>query len=130
MQFNYSIVFLFCGCIISNSFSFSSNVASLLIIQPQHDTSVHFDLAIIFANPNIKLEDVVIINTITALSNIYIMDILREQFVKIEIECMKKQRDLILDTMQKNQDTQTELQNYLDRINYNINKLEQGIISD
>ncbi len=58
------------------------------------------------------------------------MDILREQFVKIEIECMKKQRDLILDTMQKNQDTQIELQNYLDRINYNINKLEQGIISD
>jgi len=58
------------------------------------------------------------------------MDILREQFVKIEIECMKKQRDLILDTMKKNQDTQTELQNYLDRINYNIDKLEQGIISD
>ena len=58
------------------------------------------------------------------------MDILREQFVKIEIECMKKQRDLILDTMKKNEDTQTELQNYLDRINYNINKLEQGIISD
>jgi len=41
-------------------------------MQPQHDTSVHFDLAIIFANPNIKLEEVVIINTITALSNIYI----------------------------------------------------------
>jgi hypothetical protein len=58
------------------------------------------------------------------------MDILREQFVKIEIECMKKQRDLILDTMKKNQDTQTELQNYLDRINYNIDKLEQGIITD
>jgi hypothetical protein len=58
------------------------------------------------------------------------MDILREQFVKIEIECMKKQRDLILDTMKKNQDTQTELQNYLDRINYNIDKLEQGIILD
>ena len=58
------------------------------------------------------------------------MDILREQFVKIEIECMKKQRDLILETMKKNEDQQRELQNYLDRINYNIKKLEQGIISD
>ncbi len=58
------------------------------------------------------------------------MDILREQFVKIEIECMKKQRDLILDTMKKNEETQKELQNYLDRINYNIEKLENGIILD
>jgi hypothetical protein len=100
-------------------------------MHPQHDTSEHFDLAINFAKPNIKFEEVVIINTIIALSNIYIyMDILREQFVKIEIECMKKQRDLILDTMKKNEETQKELQNYLDRINYNIEKLENGIILD
>ena len=58
------------------------------------------------------------------------MDILREEFVKIEIECMKKQRDLILVTMKKNEETQQELQIYLDRINYNINKLEKGHISD
>ena len=58
------------------------------------------------------------------------MDILREQFVKIEIECMKKQRDLILETMKKNEDEQIELQNYLDRINYNIQKLEKGVITD
>ena len=58
------------------------------------------------------------------------MDILRDQFVKIEIECMKKQRDLILVTMKKNEETQQELQIYLDKINYNINKLEKGVISD
>ena len=58
------------------------------------------------------------------------MDELREECLKIELECMKKQRDLILVTMQKNENTQKELQNYLDRINYNINKLEKGIISD
>ena len=58
------------------------------------------------------------------------MDVLREQFVIIELECMKKQRDLILETMKKNEDEQKELQNYLDRINYNIQKLEKGIISD
>ena len=62
---------------------------------------------------------------------IYIyMDILREQFVVFELECMKKQRDLILETMKKYDDQQKELQNYLDRINYNINKLEKGIITD
>jgi hypothetical protein len=62
---------------------------------------------------------------------IYIyMDILREEFVKIEIECMKKQRDLILVTMKKNEETQQELQIYLDKINYNITKLEKGVISD
>jgi hypothetical protein len=58
------------------------------------------------------------------------MDILRDEFVKIEIECMKKQRDLILVTMKKNEETQQELQIYLDKINYNINKLEKGVISD
>lgn len=58
------------------------------------------------------------------------MDILREQFVVFELECMKKQRDLILETMKKYDDQQKELQNYLDRINYNINKLEKGIITD
>jgi hypothetical protein len=58
------------------------------------------------------------------------MDILREQFVQIELECMKKQRELILETMKKNDDEQKELQNYLDRINYNINKLEKRIITD
>ena len=58
------------------------------------------------------------------------MDILREEFVKIEIECMKKQRDLILITMKKNEETQQELQIYLDKINYNITKLEKGVISD
>ena len=58
------------------------------------------------------------------------MDILREQFVQIELECMKKQRDLILETMKKNEDEQKELQNYLDRINYNIRKLENGVITD
>ncbi len=58
------------------------------------------------------------------------MDILREEFVKIEIECMKKQRDLILVTMKKNEETQQELQIYLDKINYNITKLEKGVISD
>jgi hypothetical protein len=58
------------------------------------------------------------------------MDILRDEFVKIEIECMKKQRDLILITMKKNEETQQELQIYLDKINYNINKLEKGVISD
>jgi hypothetical protein len=58
------------------------------------------------------------------------MDILREQFVVFELECMKKQRDLILETMKKYDDQQKELQNYLDRINYNIHKLEKGIITD
>lgn len=58
------------------------------------------------------------------------MDILRDEFVKIEIECMKKQRELILITMKKNEETQQELQIYLDKINYNINKLEKGNISD
>ena len=58
------------------------------------------------------------------------MDVLREQFVIFELECMKKQRDLILETMKKNDDEKKELQNYLDRINYNINKLEKGVITD
>ena len=122
-----------CGCVISNSFSFYYNITSLLITHPQHETSEHFDLAINLANPNIKLEEVVIINTIIALSNIYIyiyMDILREQFVVFELECMKKQRDLILETMKKNENEQKELQNYLDRINYNIQNLEKGVITD
>ena len=58
------------------------------------------------------------------------MDVLREKFVEFELECMKKQRDLILETMKKNEDQQRELQNYLDRINYNIQKLEKGIVTD
>ena len=58
------------------------------------------------------------------------MDILRDQFVKFELECMHKQRELILITMKKNNEEQKELQIYLDRINYNINKLEKGHISD
>jgi hypothetical protein len=58
------------------------------------------------------------------------MDVLREQFVIFELECMKKQRDLIIETMKKNEQEQKELQNYLDRINYNINKLEKGVITD
>jgi hypothetical protein len=58
------------------------------------------------------------------------MDVLREEFVKIELECMHKQRELILITMKKNNEQQQELQNYLDRLNYNIDKLEKGIISD
>lgn len=58
------------------------------------------------------------------------MDNLREQFVQIELECMRKQRDLLLETMKKNEYAQQELQNYLDRINYNIDKLEKGIIND
>ena len=49
------------------------------------------------------------------------MDILREKFVIIELECMYKQRDLILDTMKKNEEQQNELQIYLDKLNYNIN---------
>ena len=58
------------------------------------------------------------------------MDILREQFVVFELECRKKQRDLILETMKKNENEQKELQNYLDRINYNIQNLEKGVITD
>ena len=58
------------------------------------------------------------------------MDVLREQFVKIELECMYKQRQLILDTMKKNEEQQTELQIYLDKLNYNINNLQKGVISD
>ena len=58
------------------------------------------------------------------------MDVLREKFVMFELECMKKQRDLILETMKKNEDEKLELQNYLDRINYNIQKIEKGIITD
>ena len=58
------------------------------------------------------------------------MDILREKFVIIELECMYKQRDLILDTMKKNEEQQTELQIYLDKLNYNINNLQKGVITD
>jgi hypothetical protein len=58
------------------------------------------------------------------------MDVLREQFVIIELECMYKQRDLILDTMRKNEEQQKELQIYLDKLNYNINNLQKGVISD
>ena len=58
------------------------------------------------------------------------MDVLREQFVKIELECMYKQRQLILDTMKKNEEQQTELQIYLDKLNYNINNLQKGVITD
>jgi hypothetical protein len=58
------------------------------------------------------------------------MDVLREQFVIIELECMYKQRQLILDTMKKNEEQQTELQIYLDKLNYNINNLQKGVISD
>ena len=46
------------------------------------------------------------------------MDVLREQFVIIELECMYKQRQLILDTMKKNEEQQNELQIYLDKLNY------------
>jgi hypothetical protein len=58
------------------------------------------------------------------------MDVLREQFVIIELECMYKQRQLILDTMKKNEEQQTELQIYLDKLNYNINNLQKGVITD
>ena len=58
------------------------------------------------------------------------MDVLREQFVRIELECMYKQRQLILDTMKKNEEQQTELQIYLDKLNYNINNLQKGVITD
>ena len=58
------------------------------------------------------------------------MDVLREQFVIIELECMYKQRDLILDTMRKNEEQQKELQIYLDKLNYNINNLQKGVKSD
>jgi len=58
------------------------------------------------------------------------MDILREKFVIIELECMYKQRDLILDTMKKNEEQQNELQIYLDKLNYNINNLQKGVILD
>ena len=58
------------------------------------------------------------------------MDVLREQFVIIELECMYKQRQLILDTMKKNEEQQYELQIYLDKLNYNINNLQKGVISD
>jgi hypothetical protein len=58
------------------------------------------------------------------------MDVLREQFVKIELECMYKQRQLILDTMKKNEEQQNELQIYLDKLNYNINNLQKGVITD
>lgn len=58
------------------------------------------------------------------------MDVLREQFVRIELECMYKQRQLILDTMKKNEEQQTELQIYLDKLNYNINNLQKGVILD
>ena len=58
------------------------------------------------------------------------MDVLREQFVIIELECMYKQRQLILDTMKKNEEQQKELQIYLDKLNYNINNLQKGVISD
>jgi hypothetical protein len=58
------------------------------------------------------------------------MDVLREQFVIIELECMYKQRQLILDTMKKNEEQQNELQIYLDKLNYNINNLQKGVISD
>jgi hypothetical protein len=58
------------------------------------------------------------------------MDVLREQFVIIELECMYKQRQLILDTMKKNEEQQKELQIYLDKLNYNINNLQKGVITD
>ena len=58
------------------------------------------------------------------------MDVLREQFVIIELECMYKQRQLILDTMKKNEEQQNELQIYLDKLNYNINNLQKGVITD
>jgi hypothetical protein len=58
------------------------------------------------------------------------MDVLREQFVIIELECMYKQRQLILDTMKKNEEQQNELQIYLDKLNYNINNLQKGVILD
>jgi hypothetical protein len=58
------------------------------------------------------------------------MDIIREQFVIIELECMYKQRQLILDTMKKNEEQQNELQIYLDKLNYNINNLQKGVLLD
>ncbi len=58
------------------------------------------------------------------------MDLLRQQFVRIELECMYKQRDLILETMKKNEEQQKELQIYLDKLNYNINNLQKGVITD
>lgn len=43
---------------------------------------------------------------------------------------MHKQFDLILSTMKKHNEEQQELQIYLVWINYNINNLEKGIITD
>ncbi len=58
------------------------------------------------------------------------MDLLRKQFVIIELECMYKQRELILETMKKNDEQQKELQIYLDKLNHNINNLQKGVILD
>ena len=58
------------------------------------------------------------------------MDLLREKFVIIELECMYKQRELVLETMKKNDEQQKELQIYLDKLNHNINNLQKGVILD
>ena len=58
------------------------------------------------------------------------MDLLREKFVIIELECMYIQRELVLETMKKNEEQQKELQIYLDKLNYNINNLQKGVIKD
>ena len=53
------------------------------------------------------------------------MDILRDEFKKIELECMCKQRNLILEYIQKNESDRKELQIYLDKITINIKRLEK-----
>ena len=52
------------------------------------------------------------------------MDKIREEFKKIELECMHKQREVIFKYIKQNESDKEELRVYLDKINYNIKTLE------
>ena len=58
------------------------------------------------------------------------MDKIREEFKIIELECMHKQKEVILKYIKQNEEDREELRDYLERINYSIDKLENKKLND
>ncbi len=58
------------------------------------------------------------------------MDKIKEEFKILELDCMHKQRDLIIKYLKQNETDKDTLNRYLERILYSIERLEKGNCSD
>ena len=54
------------------------------------------------------------------------MDKLKDEFKRLELDCMHKQRDLILQYMKQNESDKELLKGYLERILYSIERIEKN----